>query len=172
MERENHFTMRMQVKNRVVSTILDNGSQRNLVSASLVKDLGLDLEECPNPYEISGRNRDESDLVTHMCTFKFVITKEYIDEVTCDVVPMDCTSILFDVPFLIARKATIIPYLGRCEIEKEGQPFVLKSVLVPRATSLLSTLKDKQVVQTQRKFVLTEEGTKAGPKIGVDQAYQ
>ena len=102
--------------------------------------------------------------MTHMCTFKFTITKEYIDEVTCDVVPMDCTSILLGVPFLIARKATIIPYLGRCEIEKEGQPFVLKLFPVPRATSLLSTLKGKQVVQTQRKFVLTAEGAEAGPK--------
>ena len=80
-----------------------------MVSASLVKNLGLDLEECPNPYEISGRNRDESDPVTHMCRFKFVITKEYIDQVTRDVVPMDCTSILLGVPFFIARKATIIP---------------------------------------------------------------
>ena len=53
MEREQIFTMQMQVKNRVVSAILDSGTQRNLVSSSLVKDLGLDLEECPNPYEIS-----------------------------------------------------------------------------------------------------------------------
>ena len=120
MEREYLFTMRMQVKNRVVSAILDSGSQRNLVLASMVKKLGLNLEECTNPYEISGRNREESDPVTHMCTFKFAITKEYIKEVTCDVVPMDCTSILLGVPFLIARKATIIPYLGRCEIKKEG----------------------------------------------------
>ena len=130
----------------MISSILDSGSQRNLVLASLVKDLGLDLEECPNPYEISGRNRDESDPVTHMCTFKFAITKEYIDEVTYDVVPMDCTSILLGVPFFIARKATIIPYLGRCEIKKEGQPFILKSIPVPRDISFLSTLKGKQVV--------------------------
>lgn len=160
--------MQMQVKNIVVLAILDSGSQRNLVSTSLVKDLGLDLEECPNPYEISGRNRDESDPVTHTCTFKFWITKEYIDEVTCDVVLMDCTSILLGVPFFIARKATIIPYLGRCEIEKEGQPFILKSVPVPRDSRFLSTLKGKQVVQTQRKFILTAEGKKARPKIEVD----
>ena len=61
---------------------------------------------------------------------------------------MDCTSILLGVPFFIARKATIIPYLGRCEIKKEGQLFVLKLIPVLRDTSLLSTLKGKQVVQT------------------------
>ena len=130
----------------MISTILDTGSQRNLVSASMVKDLGLDLEECHNLYEINGRKREESDPVIHSCTFKFVITKDYIDEVTCDVVPMDCTKVLLGVPFFIARKATIIPHLGRCEIEKEGQPFVLKSILVPRSTSLVSTLKGKQVI--------------------------
>jgi len=134
------------VKNRLVSAILDSGSQRNLVSASMVKELGLDLEECPNPYEISGRNKEESDPVTHMCIFKFAITKDYIDEITCDVVPMDCTNILLGVPFFIATKATIIPYLGIYEIEKEGQPFILKSVPVPRSTNFLSTLKGKQVI--------------------------
>ena len=138
----------------------------------MVKDLGLYLEEFPNPYEISGINREESDLVTHICTFKFAITKDYIDEVTCDVVPMDCTNILLGVPFFIARKATIIPYLGRCEIEKEGQPFILKSILVPRSTSLVSKVKGKQVIQAQRKFILTAEGKEAESKIEVDQAYQ
>ena len=132
-EREQLFIIQMQVKNRVVS-------------ASMVKDLGLYLEELPNPYEINDINREESDLVTHMCTFKFVITNDYINEVTCDVVPMDCTNVLLGVPFFIARKATIIPYLGRCEIEKEGQPFVLKLVPIPRSTSLISTLKGKQVI--------------------------
>ena len=131
------------MKNRVVSSILDNGSQRNLVLASMVNDLCLDLEEYPNPYDISGRNREESDLVTHMCTFKFLITKDYIDEVTCDVVPMDCTNILLGVPFFIAMKATIIPHLRRCEIEKDGNHFILKLVLVPRSTSLVSKVKSK-----------------------------
>ena len=134
------------MKKKVILAILDSGSQRNLVLASMAKDLGLYLEELPNPYEISGRNREESDPVTHMCTFKFVITKDYIDKVTCDVVPMDCTNILLGVPFFIARKAIIIPYLGSCEIEKEGQTFILKLVLVPRSTSFLSTLKGKQVI--------------------------
>lgn len=86
----------------------------------MVKDLGLDLEECPNPYESSGINREESDPVTHRCTFKFMITKDYINEVICDVVPMDYTNVFLGVPFFIARKATIIPHLGRCEIENEG----------------------------------------------------
>ena len=113
-----------------------------MVSASMVKDLGLDLEECPNPYEISDRNREESDPITHMYTLKFMITKDYIDEVTCDVVPMDCTNVLLGVPYFIARKATII-HLGRCEIENDGQPFILKLVLVPKSTILVSTLKCK-----------------------------
>ena len=111
IDRERIFTLRMQVKNRVILAILDSGSQRNLVLASMVKDLGLYLEEFPKPYEISGRNRDESDPVTHICTFKFAITKEYIDEVTCDVVSMDCTNIFLGVSFFIVIKAIIIPYL-------------------------------------------------------------
>ena len=85
---------------------------------------------------------------------------------------MDCTSILLEVPFFITRKATIIPYLGRCDIEKEGKRFILNLVPVPRSTSLVSTLKGKQVIQAQRKFVLIAEGKEEEPKIVVDQAYQ
>ena len=81
---------------------------------------------------------------------------------------MDCTNILLGVPFFIGGKATIIPYLGRCEIEKKGQPFVLKSIPVPRSTSVLSKLKGKQVIQAQRKFVLIAEGKEAKSKIEVD----
>eukprot|EP01018_Ginkgo_biloba_P015834 Gb_22750 [translate_table: standard] len=162
MDRKSLFTM----------PILDSGSQQNLVSASLVKDLGLDLEECPNPYEISNKNREESDQVTHQCTFKFAITKDYIDEVTCDVVLMDCTNVLLGIPFMINRKATITPYLGKCEIEKNGKPFILKLVLVSKLVALISRVEDKQVIQTPRKFVLTTKGKEEKSKKEMDQAYQ
>ena len=75
-------------------------------------------------------------------------------------------------PFFIAKKATIIPYLGRCEIEKEGQPFIFKLVLVPKSTSLVSTLKGKQVIQAQNNFFLTSEGKEAESKTEVEQAHQ
>ena len=118
----------------------------NLILASMVKDLCLDLKECPNPYEISGRNKEESDQVTHKCTFRFAIIKDYIDEVTCDVVTMDCTNVLLGIPFLIARKDTIISYLGKYEKQKNGQPFILKSIPISRLIALVSRVKDKKVI--------------------------
>jgi len=66
-----------------------------------------------------------------------MILKEYIDEVTYDVVPMDCTSVLLGVPFLIDRKATLIPYLGKCEMIKYGQNFILRMVIIPNFTWFL-----------------------------------
>ena len=103
-----------------------------------------------------------------MCTLKFMITKDYIDEVTCDVVLMDCTNVLLGVQFFIVRKATIISHLGICDIEKDGQPFILKSVLVPRSTSLVSKVKGKQVIQAQKKFILIAEGKEEELKTEVD----
>lgn len=73
---------------------------------------------------------------------------------------------------MIAREATIIPYLGRCEMEKDGQPFILKSVPIFRSTTLVFRVKDKQVIQAQRKFFLTTKGNEEELKIKMDQSYQ
>jgi len=35
-DRERLFTFRMQVKKKILSTILDSGSQKNLISSSIV----------------------------------------------------------------------------------------------------------------------------------------
>ena len=64
-DRASIFTMWMQVKNQVILDIINSGSQSNLVSASMVKDLGLELEECISPYDINGKKREEIDQVTH-----------------------------------------------------------------------------------------------------------
>ena len=62
--RERLFTFRVQVKQKILSAILDSGSQRNLISASRVRELGLEVMDHPDPYELSGRNRESFDRVT------------------------------------------------------------------------------------------------------------
>eukprot|EP01018_Ginkgo_biloba_P002337 Gb_07824 [translate_table: standard] len=52
---------RVESKNKVVPTILDNGSQKNLIAVDVVKELGLETMDHSNPNEISGKTRDESD---------------------------------------------------------------------------------------------------------------
>lgn len=53
-DRERLFTFKMQVKQRILSAILDNGSQKNLISSSIVQEMGLPVMDHLNPYELSG----------------------------------------------------------------------------------------------------------------------
>ena len=77
-----------------------------------------------------------------------------MDEMVCDVVPMDCTDILVGIPFLYDRKAHIIPYQGKCIVTKGDESFVIHTA-TPRATSLIvNKLQAKRLVQASQKFVL------------------
>eukprot|EP01018_Ginkgo_biloba_P015883 Gb_35176 [translate_table: standard] len=154
-QRERIFTFRVQVKQKILSAILDSGSQQNLISTSTVRELGLEVMDHPDPYELSGRNRESFDRVTQQCTFRFCIMREFVDEITCDVVPMDCTDILFGIPFLHDRKATIIPYQGKCILSLDGQSIVICTTPILRVTSLLvNKAQAQRLVQASQKYVL------------------
>ena len=51
-----------------------------------------------DPYEISGWSQDSFDRVTQQCTFKYGITRDFVDEMVCDVLPMDCIDVLVGIP--------------------------------------------------------------------------
>ena len=55
-DRERLFTFRMQVKKKILSVILDSDSQKNLISSSIVHELGLAVMDHPDPYELNGQN--------------------------------------------------------------------------------------------------------------------
>ena len=48
----------------MLTAILDSGSQQNLISSSTVQELGLTVQDHPDPYELSGQNRDSFDRVS------------------------------------------------------------------------------------------------------------
>ena len=42
------------MKQKMLTAILDSGSQKNLISSSIVQELGLEMKDHLDPYEISG----------------------------------------------------------------------------------------------------------------------
>ena len=40
----------------ILTTILDSGSEQNLISSSIVQELGLVVQDHLDPYELSGQN--------------------------------------------------------------------------------------------------------------------
>lgn len=81
--------------------------------------------------------------------------REFVDEIMCDVVPMDCTDILFGIPFLHDRKATIIPYQGKCILSMDDKSIVIRATPTPRVTSLLvNKAQAQRLVKASQKYIL------------------
>jgi hypothetical protein len=77
------------------NTLIDSGSQYNLVSEELVKKLGLKMQIHHKPYTLKWISNNHQMHITKQCTLKFAILSKYVDEVTCDVVPLsECGMVL------------------------------------------------------------------------------
>ena len=71
-----------------------------------------------------------------------------MDDMVCDIVPMDCSNILVGIPFLHDIKAQILPYKGKCIVTKDDESFVIHITPIQRATSLLvNKAQTKRLVQ-------------------------
>jgi hypothetical protein len=103
------------VKGTPLHFIVDRGSQKNLISAEVIKQLGLSTTPHPQPYNI-GWLRQGRDLVSaNKCRFSYDI-QPFKDEVLCDVSPLDVCDVLLGQP-----------YMWKCHVIYESRP---RSVIV------------------------------------------
>lgn len=103
--REGLFHLEIQVKQCLIEAIVDPGCQRNLFFECMVQKMGLETIAHPRPYPLGWIQKDVEMKVTKQCTFKFAITGRYIDEVTCEVVPLDVCQVILGSPYLWDRDA-------------------------------------------------------------------
>jgi hypothetical protein len=103
VEREELFHLNIQIKKGIVQAIIDPGSQKNLISEDLVSKMSLETEPHPEPYVLGWIKKGVELRVTRQCTFKFAITGRYIDTVTCEVVPLDVSHVVFGSPYIYDR---------------------------------------------------------------------
>nr|CAD1823571.1 unnamed protein product [Ananas comosus var. bracteatus] len=99
-KREELFTFRVQVKNEVIGAIIDPGSQKNLISENLVQRLGLSTTPHPHLYPLGWINSNIEMKIDRQCNVKFAVTGVYIDEMLCEVVPLNICNLIFDSPYL------------------------------------------------------------------------
>jgi hypothetical protein len=109
-QRHKIFRTRCTVNKMVCDIIIDSGSSENIVSKVMVTKLGLQTRKHPSPYKISWIKRGNEVKITEICHIKFSIGKNYVDEVTCDVVEMDACHIILGRPWQYDVAAT---YKGR-----------------------------------------------------------
>lgn len=96
-QRENLFHTRCFVNGKVCNLIIDGGSCTNVASCEMVEKLGMPTLRHPQPYRLQWFNDCAEVGVTKQVLVSFSIGK-YVDEILCDVVPMQACHILLGRP--------------------------------------------------------------------------
>jgi hypothetical protein len=146
------FHSQMWVKGTPLHFIVDSGSQKNLISAEVIKRLDLPTMPHLQPYTI-GWLRQGSDLrVSQQCRLSYDI-KPFKDEVLCDVAPLEVCNVLLGQP-----------YLWKCHVVYESRPrsviitlnkklYRIPEAVPPSAISLISAKQCRKVISQTGKFV-------------------
>jgi hypothetical protein len=90
----------IRVKKTKIDSLLHFGSQDNLISMDMVKNIGLEVHDHPRSYPLGWVNKDAYIKVTNKCNNKFVVSVDFIDEVELDVVPLDVSKVVFGSPYM------------------------------------------------------------------------
>jgi len=115
---------------KVCSLIIDGWSCTNVASKRLVEKLGLVTSIHPSPYALQWLSEDGELVVDKQVNITFSIGK-YVDEVVCDVVPMEASHLLLGWPWQYDRKVTHDGLANKYSFLFKGQK-VLLTPLSPR----------------------------------------
>jgi hypothetical protein len=102
-QRENIFHTRCLILGKTCSLIIDGGSCANVASARLVEKLSLQTTPHPRPYKLQWLSEEGEMIVNKQVLINLTIGK-YVDDVLCDVVPMEAGHILLGRPWQYDRK--------------------------------------------------------------------
>lgn len=116
--------------------------------------MGLKMTPHPRPYPLGWIQKDVEMRITKQCTFKFAITDRCIDEVTCEVVPLDVCQVILGSPYLWDRDA--IHYRRQCKYKfvKDGKEYNINACKPQSTTTLVTATQAKRMVNGCRKFVV------------------
>jgi hypothetical protein len=151
-EGERLFHSQMWVKGTPLHFIIDSGSQKNLISAEVIKRLALPTTSHPQPYTI-GWLRQGSDLcVSQQCRLSYDI-KPFKDEVLCDVSPLEVCDVLLGQPYLWKRHAVYESRPRSVIITLNRKLYRIPEAVPPSVISLISAKQCRKVISQMGKFV-------------------
>jgi hypothetical protein len=87
------FHSHMWVKGALIHFIVDNGSQKKLISVEVVKRLDLPTTPHLHPYTIGWLRQGRDICVSQQCRLPYDI-KPFKDEVLCDIDPLEVCDVL------------------------------------------------------------------------------
>ena len=92
----------MWVKGAPIHFIVDSGSQKNMISAEVIKWLNLPMTLHLQPYTIDWLRQGRDLCVSQQCRLSYDI-KPFKDEVLCDIAPLEVCDVLLGKPYLWKR---------------------------------------------------------------------
>jgi hypothetical protein len=118
------FHTRCYVQSKVRGLIIDSGSCVNVCSTTHVSKLNLCTVKHAKPYRLQWLNDSDEVKVTKQVVVLFSIGK-YVDEVLCDVIPMQASHILLGRPWQYDRKEIHDGVKNRYTTVKDGKTITL-----------------------------------------------
>jgi hypothetical protein len=147
--RSNLFHIRIIMRHTKVDTLIDSGSQSNLISKELVKQLGLKKQMHHKPYTLKWIRNNHQLHITKKCTLKFAISSNFVDKVTCDVVPLSECGMVLGSPYLYDRKTIFYRAKNQYHLTKAGQEYVVHAHHV-KENKTLQTMEQLRKVDQAR----------------------
>jgi hypothetical protein len=93
------------IKDKACKFMVDGGSYCNGISKAVVVTLGLSTWRIPEPKHVAWLNRCGMLKVTHKVHVLFTVG-DYVDEVECDVLPLEVCGLLLGRPWQYHRNVT------------------------------------------------------------------
>jgi hypothetical protein len=130
------FHIRVIMKHTKINTLINNGSQSNLISEEVVKQLGLTTKLHHKPYSLKWISNNHKLPITKQCTLRFVISSKFVDGVTCDVLPLNECGMVLGSPYLYDRKIIFYREHNQYHLTKEGNEYVIHAHHIKENQSL------------------------------------
>jgi hypothetical protein len=94
------------------------------------------------PYSLKWISNNHKLHITKQCTLKFTISSKFVDEVMCDVVPLNEFGMVLGNPYLYERKSIFYRKQNQYHLIKEGNEYVVHAY----------HLKENQYLQTMEQL--------------------
>jgi hypothetical protein len=152
--RSDLFHIRFIMRHTKIDTLIDSGSQSNLISEELAKQLELKTQIHHKPYTLKWIRNNHQMHITKQCTLKFTISSKYVDEVTCDVVPLSECGMVLGIPYLYDHKAIFYRENNQYQLNKAGQDYVVHAHHVKENKTLQTMEQLKKEIQARNKPII------------------
>ena len=123
-----------------------------MISADAMKHLGFPTIAHPHPYTIGWLHQGRDLRVSHQCRLPYSI-KPFMDEVLCDISPLDVCDVLLGQPYLWKRHVVYESRPHVVIVTLGNKLYKIPEVPPPAAISLVTTKQSSNIISQTRKFV-------------------